>query len=171
MRTVERPQAPPRGGSRRGLAVRSRKLSGSEIWRRGWESNPRVKVLQTSPLPLGYRAQESSGWLLVASGKLEKQRRFFSRHFPLRTCHLASWSGRRDLNPRLRPWQGRTLPLSYSRPPAKKIYFPCCGIIRTAASRCQVRPRAELFRLNGPTGGFCPDLQISTRWRKGVDSK
>ena len=32
--------------------------------------------------------------------------------------HSASWetwSGRRDLNPRLRPWQGRTLPLSYSR--------------------------------------------------------
>ena len=27
------------------------------------------------------------------------------------------WSGRRDLNPRLRPWQGRTLPLSYSRSP------------------------------------------------------
>ena len=26
-----------------------------------------------------------------------------------------SWSGRRDLNPRLRPWQGRTLPLSHSR--------------------------------------------------------
>ena len=26
-----------------------------------------------------------------------------------------SWSGRRDLNSRLRPWQGRTLPLSYSR--------------------------------------------------------
>src|SRR5689334_8094654 len=25
------------------------------------------------------------------------------------------WSGRRELNPRLRPWQGRTLPLSYSR--------------------------------------------------------
>jgi hypothetical protein len=26
------------------------------------------------------------------------------------------WSGKRDSNPRLRPWQGRTLPLSYSRP-------------------------------------------------------
>ena len=26
-----------------------------------------------------------------------------------------NWSGKRDLNPRLRPWQGRTLPLSYSR--------------------------------------------------------
>jgi hypothetical protein len=29
---------------------------GKEYWRRGWESNPRIKVLQTSPLPLGYRA-------------------------------------------------------------------------------------------------------------------
>ena len=27
----------------------------------------------------------------------------------------AAWSGQRDLNPRLRPWQGRTLPLSYTR--------------------------------------------------------
>ena len=26
------------------------------IWRRGGESNSRIKVLQTSPLPLGYRA-------------------------------------------------------------------------------------------------------------------
>ena len=26
-----------------------------------------------------------------------------------------SWSGRRDLNPRRQPWQGCTLPLSYSR--------------------------------------------------------
>jgi hypothetical protein len=28
-----------------------------------------------------------------------------------------NWSGKRDSNPRLRPWQGRTLPLSYSRLP------------------------------------------------------
>jgi hypothetical protein len=26
-----------------------------------------------------------------------------------------NWSGKRDLNPRLQPWQGCTLPLSYSR--------------------------------------------------------
>src|SRR5580658_9007025 len=32
---------------------------------------------------------------------------------PVRATKI--WSGRRDLNPRLRPWQGRTLPLSYSR--------------------------------------------------------
>ena len=30
-----------------------------EDWRRGWESNPRMKVLQTSPFPLGYRAVRS----------------------------------------------------------------------------------------------------------------
>jgi hypothetical protein len=29
------------------------------------------------------------------------------------------WSGKRDSNPRLRPWQGRTLPLSYSRSSTK----------------------------------------------------
>jgi hypothetical protein len=36
---------------------------------------------------------------------------------PLRLCTPPnlSWSGKRDSNPRLRPWQGRTLPLSYSR--------------------------------------------------------
>ncbi len=37
-----------------------------------------------------------------------------------------NWSGRRDLNPRLRPWQGRTLPLSYSRS-AKLIINEGCG--------------------------------------------
>ena len=29
---------------------------------------------------------------------------------------LMKWSGKRDLNPRHQPWQGCTLPLSYSRP-------------------------------------------------------
>jgi hypothetical protein len=33
------------------------------------------------------------------------------------------WSGRRDLNPRLRPWQGRTLPLSYSRSTGNIVPF------------------------------------------------
>ena len=32
------------------------------------------------------------------------------------------WSGRRDSNPRLRPWQGRTLPLSYSRSARYQFY-------------------------------------------------
>ena len=33
------------------------------------------------------------------------------------------WSGKRDSNPRLRPWQGRTLPLSYSRSPRPRTAF------------------------------------------------
>jgi hypothetical protein len=34
----------------------------------------------------------------------------------LSSCHLKKfWSGRRDSNPRPRPWQGRALPLSYTR--------------------------------------------------------
>jgi hypothetical protein len=35
-----------------------------ESWRRGSESNRRIKVLQTSPLPLGYRAPAVGEWLL-----------------------------------------------------------------------------------------------------------
>ena len=35
----------------------------------------------------------------------------------LRATLAKKWSGKRDSNPRLRPWQGRTLPLSYSRSP------------------------------------------------------
>src|SRR6266851_7028999 len=74
-------------------------------WRRGSESNRRIKVLQTSPLPLGYRAPAHH--VSVPCGKCPSagNDRVWSEN----------WSGRRDLNPRLRPWQGRTLPLSYSR--------------------------------------------------------
>jgi hypothetical protein len=32
------------------------RLLSEKVWRRGSESNRRIKVLQTSPLPLGYRA-------------------------------------------------------------------------------------------------------------------
>src|SRR6202008_2443013 len=72
---------------------------------------PPIEVLQTSALPLGYRAAYPP-------------QRVQTRHSPgMPVCEKPSpglrgrqiWSGRRDLNPRLRPWQGRTLPLSYSR--------------------------------------------------------
>ncbi len=56
---------------------------------------PGMEVLQTSALPLG-------------DGALTTQ---------LGEPGTKLWSGKRDSNPRLRPWQGRTLPLSYSRVP------------------------------------------------------
>ncbi len=58
-----------------------------------------MEVLQTSALPLGDGADR-----LSAAPPSRTRGRGCGR-----------WSGKRDSNPRLRPWQGRTLPLSYSR--------------------------------------------------------
>jgi hypothetical protein len=44
------------GGNSRDSAGTDSLSFSNTFWRRGWESNPRIKVLQTSPLPLGYRA-------------------------------------------------------------------------------------------------------------------
>src|SRR5258708_1622663 len=54
------------------------------------------------------------------------------------------WSGRRDSNPRPRPWQGRALPLSYTR-------------IREIDGDCSPQ-RAELcqMRLTNATAGLRP---------------
>src|SRR5205823_140055 len=60
---------------------------------------PGVEVLQTSALPLGDGASQEK----LAGLKRPAEDRG------------KGWSGKRDSNPRLRPWQGRTLPLSYSR--------------------------------------------------------
>src|SRR5579862_957597 len=61
------------------------RLSCCRNWRRGWESNPRVKVLQTSPLPLGYRALKNSGKWQVNSCKQENT---LHPCLPLSTFHL-----------------------------------------------------------------------------------
>ncbi len=45
----------------------------------------------------------------------------------------ATWSGRRDLNPRPSPWQGDALPLSYSRIRPEAVY-------RSAHRRVNARP-------------------------------
>src|SRR5437762_7498366 len=85
-------------------------LTTGKTWRRGSESNRRIKVLQTSPLPLGYRALQLPKFSLTSGNSPSDGK-------ALAGAGLGPefWSGRRDLNPRLRPWQGRTLPLSYSR--------------------------------------------------------
>ena len=46
------------------------------------------------------------------------------------------WSGRRELNPRLQPWQGCTLPLSYSRSTSRY----------TNRQRCCVKAKCALNR-------------------------
>jgi hypothetical protein len=57
---------------------------------------PVMEILQTSALPLGHGAIKKKGRDDLSS-------------------LINKWSGRRDLNPRLQPWQGCTLPLSHSR--------------------------------------------------------
>jgi hypothetical protein len=74
-------------------------------WRRGPGSNRRIKVLQTSPLPLGYRAL--AGQPNCCGSPLHRSQSGRRRR--------VKWSGRRDLNSRPSPWQGDALPLSYSR--------------------------------------------------------
>ena len=52
-------------------------------------------------------------WLEAATGFEPVSNGFADRRLTTWLCRL--WSGKRDLNPRLQPWQGCTLPLSYSR--------------------------------------------------------
>ena len=68
------------------------------------EASPRlelgVRILQTLALPLGYDAVFN--W--IGAGLVDAY-----------AIHVRLWSGRRDSDPRLSPWQGDTLPLSHSR--------------------------------------------------------
>ena len=60
----------------------------------------------------------------------------------------AFWSGRRDLNPRLQPWQGCTLPLSYSRSTGKDMYplpLVLSSVLRAEAGQSR-KILSRLFR-------------------------
>ena len=67
---------------------------------------------------------------------------------------FSNWSGRRDLNPRHRPWQGRALPLSYTRISAKTepLYTYFSQIARTffstSTSRQACHDNREPHRLD-----------------------
>src|SRR5580700_3164705 len=104
-------------------------------WRRGSESNRRIKVLQTSPLPLGYRALSNT--LAFRAEKVYLRGNAGSRE--------KLWSGRRDLNPRLRPWQGRTLPLSYSRSASSIINDVLRWSNDYASAGCSVHGPLRIF--------------------------
>jgi hypothetical protein len=86
------------------------------------------------------------------SGGLSSNDRFATQKF---------WSGRRDSNPRPRPWQGRALPLSYTRireiggdhAPATGRAMPNahreCNSLRVVFERPN-RPISERLRANQP---------------------
>ena len=81
---------------------------------------PDRRCITSTPKPVKPRSNTSQNWELRIrvtrcgysdnGDTLRRQWKWCQGRSP-----LECWSGRRDLNPRLRPWQGRTLPLSYSR--------------------------------------------------------
>ena len=115
---------------------------------------PGMEVLQTSALPLGDGAVRAE---CEDPGKKK-------------------WSGKRDSNPRLRPWQGRTLPLSYSRssnfenygntrlqPSSRRLAVP--ALTRPRHQMGRLRRYAELF---GVSRRVRPSSK-TTRGHEGVD--
>ncbi len=96
---------------------------------------PGIRALQAPALPLGHvawdadsmahadRGQESvEGRLTQPSAAKDLKKKPGRRPGDFQVV----WSGRRDLNPRRQPWQGCTLPLSYSRS------APCVGSVNLA---------------------------------------
>src|SRR4029453_3194313 len=98
-------------------------------------------------------------------------------HLCVRAGHSEVWSGRRDSNPRPRPWQGRALPLSYTRvlspvaamgapddqapmPKGRKLCnhlaWPChqrasCPLVATMPAVHEARRRREACSSSGAT--------------------
>src|ERR1700722_5675817 len=99
-------------------------------WRRGSGSNRRIKVLQTSPLPLGYRAP----FRRTTVRGLPALHGFQLSIARGNSSGCGDWSGRRDLNPRPSPWQGDALPLSYSRVSTLRVYRAALGAVNAGAT-------------------------------------
>ena len=73
-----------------------------------------------------------------------------AREKPQAARKVATWSGRRDLNPRPSPWQGDALPLSYSRIRPEAVY-------RSAHRRVNAGPYSSPLRY-ASTAANCPSM-------------
>jgi hypothetical protein len=72
-----------------------------------------------------------------------------------------SWSGRRDSNPRPRPWQGRALPLSYARAPIRPGRCRKPALIGLFQALCK-RRKPQIISPLGPKGAVRRDLVSTT---------
>ena len=88
------------------------------------------------------------------------------------------WSGKRDSNPRLRPWQGRTLPLSYSRPASARPlqeHGPTAVCEEVMVPQPRKRRQGEHSVVRGPKSVVrrpkaCPDgrrIRLALALRRG----
>ena len=89
------------------------------LWSGRRDLNPRLQPWQGCTLPLSYSRRvifPLTLRVMEAASRFELEMEVLQTSaLPLGYAAIFLWSGRRDLNPRLQPWQGCTLPLSYSR--------------------------------------------------------
>ena len=95
------------GDRRKGRSIKTDPIM---IWSGKRDLNSRLQPWQGCTLPLSYSRDVEA-----ASGFEPENGGFADLCLTTWLCRLF-WSGKRDLNSRLQPWQGCTLPLSYSRP-------------------------------------------------------
>ena len=131
--------------------------------RRRADSNRRIKVLQTSPLPLGYVAVlytpsrikprrlvglGAAGSSIRGSVDGEPRCSYLQAPCPAFTGQ----SGKRDSNPRHQPWQGCALPTELFPQSRRNIRSPSRKVKSPSAPPYLVTSRISYFRR--PTGTF-----------------
>src|SRR5260370_33238385 len=82
---------------------------------------------------------------------------------------LKVWSGRRDSNPRPRPWQGRALPLSYTRIRLGKADWTASAMLCQMATGFATAPGCRAFCLvRAPSATPTPILSMRTHKGEGA---
>ena len=115
--------------------------------------NPRMYESESYALPLG----ESPMFKMVSAQGFEPRTHALEGRCSIQLSYAPIffyWSGKRDSNSRLRPWQGRALPLNYSRiflVATWKGLEPSTSSV-TGWHSNQLNYQAALFFLVGVTG-------------------
>ena len=85
---------------------------------------------------------------------------------------MTCWSGRRDLNPRLQPWQGCTLPLSYSRVLRTDVFYKRSRTLSSQKTACgkfsedfHVRGKGFVFRSERSRARLMPRVRAADQKR------
>ena len=89
-----------------------------------------------------------------------------------RAFMMTCWSGRRDLNPRLQPWQGCTLPLSYSRVLRTDVFYKRSRTLSSQKTACgkfsedfHVRGKGFVFRSGRSRARLMPRVRAADQKR------
>ena len=85
---------------------------------------------------------------------------------------MTCWSWRRDLNPRLQPWQGCTLPLSYSRVLRTDVFYKRSRTLSSQKTACgkfsedfHVRGKGFVFRSGRSRARLMPRVRAADQKR------